>query len=67
MGSIGNPSPVQLHIWVQKKPEMTREQFIDYWANDHGAKFMSIAAVKNHCLKYEQVSCFPGRRLVVCN
>jgi len=56
MGSVVDPTPVQLHIYVQKKPDMTYDQFHDYWVNNHGKTFVDMSAVKRHCIKYEIVS-----------
>lgn len=53
--AVTNPTPVRLHILVQKKPEMTDGQFVDYWQNIHGKKFLEFDVVQKHVRKYEQV------------
>lgn len=65
MGSVVEKRPVSLHIWVQKKPGMSQEEFRDYWSKVHGNIFLEMDVVKKHCLRYEQVSS-AAALVVVC-
>lgn len=47
---------VRVAILLYPKDGLTFEEFDNYWVNNHGALFASLAIVKTNLTKYEQVS-----------
>ncbi|KZP06485.1 hypothetical protein FIBSPDRAFT_318082 [Athelia psychrophila] len=49
---------VRLAGFLKKKQDLTTEEFLSYWLNNHGKLFSSLDIVKKNLLKYEQ--CHPS-------
>ncbi|KAJ3558504.1 hypothetical protein NM688_g887 [Phlebia brevispora] len=41
-------------LLLKRRPDMTREQFSEYWNTNHARIFMSFKAVKDHIVRYNQ-------------
>ena len=46
---------VRLTLLVYRKPDLSLDEFQQYWKNQHSEIFSSIAVVKKNLLSYEQV------------
>lgn len=46
---------VRLIVMISPKPELSLEEFQEYWLNTHSKLFTSVAIVKKNLTKYEQV------------
>ncbi|KAI0779858.1 hypothetical protein C8Q74DRAFT_1367678 [Fomes fomentarius] len=51
---------VRLIILISPKPELSLEEFQDYWLNTHSKLFTSVAIVKKNLTKYEQFHITPS-------
>ncbi|KAJ7261845.1 hypothetical protein B0H12DRAFT_1013346 [Mycena haematopus] len=45
---------VRLAVLFKRKPTISKEEFVKYWAETHGPLFSSLDIVKKNILKYEQ-------------
>ncbi|TRM68585.1 EthD domain-containing protein [Schizophyllum amplum] len=46
---------IRLVVFVKRRPDLTREEFLSYWREKHAPLFMSLAIAKSNILKYEQL------------
>ncbi|TFK39574.1 EthD domain-containing protein [Crucibulum laeve] len=46
--------PIRVIGLVKRRPDLTHEQFIDYWSNKHGPLFKSFEIVKQKVILYSQ-------------
>jgi uncharacterized protein (TIGR02118 family) len=45
---------IKMSLFLQRRPDLTFEQFSDYWMNKHWPIVQSVPAVKEHTIAYKQ-------------
>lgn len=52
-----NPQPyVRLLIFFNKRPDVSEEEFHEWWRTVHADLALSVAGFGGHCMRYVQVS-----------